>query len=322
MCWSVIVGFRDCLHDLHLTRISTSGKPSTSKQRCMMGGGFDFGFCQPLGGRPRDIIIVSTGSTFFVLAAMILILEAASGGRVTPHRLWRFALSRGHFQDNEYAIKGVDYGIVEKHWGLDPWPFGELSVDDIRALEDRATSEEIAEIIRAGGCRMWMRPDRFPIDTTYSHHARPLTTTITVPPVSLDPLTSILKLPFELVLSICIELPLSNVLALARVSKTLYNMLIGTLDARDALANAYMRSSARWCLPHGEAELKWWNDRNGDDALGWEYMKQCHTESHSMRNRRWIWRVVESIENECKKEEMGEEETLWGKGFGLVNLFG
>ncbi|KAG8739881.1 hypothetical protein FRC10_005015 [Ceratobasidium sp. 414] len=289
---------------------------------CMIGGGFDFGFCQPLGGGPRDIIIVYTGSTFFVLTVMIPILDAASGGRVTPHRLWRLALPRGHFNGNRYAIKGVNYGIVEKYWGLNPWPFGELSVDDIRALEDKGTPEEIADIIRARGFWMWMRPDRFPIDVTNSPHAQPSPITLTTPRADSDPLTSILKLPPELTLSICVELALYNIIALAAVNKTLYTQLLGSLDARDALARAYMRSSARWCLPHGEAELKWWNDRNGDDTLGWEYMKRCYTESHSMRNRRRIWRAVGSIENECEKEEMGEEEALWGDGYGLVNLFG
>ncbi|KAG9089904.1 hypothetical protein FRC06_001308, partial [Ceratobasidium sp. 370] len=287
---------------------------------CTMGGGFDFGFCRPLGGGPRDIIIVYTGNTFFVLTVMIPILEAASGGRVTPHRLWRLALSRCHFQGNRYAIKGVDYGIVEKYWGLDPWPFGALSVDDILALENKATPEEIAEILRAGGFWMWMRPDRFPIDMADLPRPSEATAPIT-PPTNLCPLTSISKIPPELLCFICAELSLSHIVSFASVNKTLYSQLLGTLEARDALAKAYMRSSARWCLPHGEAELKWWNDRNGDNTLGWEYMKRCYTKSHSMRNRRRIWRAVESIEVECEKEEMGEEEALWGDGFGLVNLF-
>ncbi|KAG8714022.1 hypothetical protein FRC09_018070 [Ceratobasidium sp. 395] len=179
---------------------------------------------------------------------MLPILDAATGGRVTPYRLWRLALSRGRFRGNFHgAIKGVDYGPILEHYsGSDPQLFGKLGYGYVPALEETGTPEDIAELLRAAGYWMWMRPDR--------------------------------------------------------------------LEARNALAKTYMHTCARWCLPHGEAELKWWNDRSGDEVFGWDYMKRCHVESHSMRNRRRIWRAAESIEDECEKLEKEVDYS------GLVDL--
>ncbi|KAG8775185.1 hypothetical protein FRC12_001619 [Ceratobasidium sp. 428] len=233
---------------------------------------------------------------------MLPILDAATSGRVTPYRLWRLVISRGFFQDNpHYATGGVDYGPIEKLWDDRPRLFGDLHNKALIHMEDNGTPEEIAELLRSAGYWMWMRPDRFPICTTNSSHTRrPLALTSPIDP---DPLTPISCLPIELLLHLCSELSISGIVALAETGKAFYNQLIGTHEARDTLAKVYMRLHARWCLPHGEAELEWWNDRNGDDALGWDYMRRCHTGSYSMRNRRRIWQVAESIENECEKEE-------------------
>jgi hypothetical protein len=113
------------------------------------------------------------------------------------------------------------------------------------------------------------------------------------------PITS---LPPELLHELALHLSLSDIVALAAVNKAVYQVLLGT-GARDTLAKAYMHSKAPWCLPYGEEELKWWNERKGDDQLGWEYLKRCWCQSHSMRNRKRIWRAAESIEEECERDE-------------------
>lgn len=129
-----------------------------------MGGSFDYGYCEcglDAEGSPLSASIAE-GACFFVLTITLPILDAATGGRVTPQRLWRLALSRGHFIWNGlYGIEGTDYGSVEAYQEGDFQNiFGELQREDIRAFEDKGTPEEIAELLRAAGYWMWMRPDR------------------------------------------------------------------------------------------------------------------------------------------------------------------
>ncbi|KAG9119158.1 hypothetical protein FRC07_005975, partial [Ceratobasidium sp. 392] len=216
---------------------------------CTVGGNFNFGMLIINTGGQWSGIVVYEGTTFFVITSMLPILDAATGGRVTPYRLWRLALSRGRFRDNRYhAIKGVDYGPVEKCWWYDPPLFGELEKDDIIGLEDRDTPEDIADLLRAAGYWMWMRPDRFPLtatqDSTRASHL-PATLTALAPADSDSTLGLISRLPIELLLSICLELPLSDVVAVAAANKTLYVQLLGSLEARDALGKAYICSHAR-----------------------------------------------------------------------------
>ncbi|KAG9079929.1 hypothetical protein FRC06_007307, partial [Ceratobasidium sp. 370] len=94
---------------------------------------------------------------------MLPMLDAATGGQVTPHRLWRLALSRGHFEDeSSYAtIQGVDYGPVKGCWGLNPDLFAAVGVRALKVLEESMpTPEEIAEHLREAGHWVWTRPDR------------------------------------------------------------------------------------------------------------------------------------------------------------------
>jgi hypothetical protein len=140
---------------------------------------------------------------------------------------------------------------------------------------------------------------RFPIQSLSKEPIPPLSFEAAAP--ECDPPQST-KLPLELLHSIALRLPLSNIIMFATVNKEMYKWLLGSCSTRDVLARIYMQRSARWCLPHGEAETQWWNERNGDDALGWEYMKRCWIGSYSMRNRRRIWRACESIEEEYESK--------------------
>ncbi|KAF8607245.1 hypothetical protein BDV93DRAFT_488239 [Ceratobasidium sp. AG-I] len=262
---------------------------------CSMGRSFDFGFCEG----PAGDVLVSYGCCFYVLTNVLPILEAATGGRVSPRRLWNLAMSRGYLNGRSgYALRGVDYGPIINHLDQFLWPFGALTSEAIASLEEIGTPDDIADVIRDKGFWMWMRPDRFPVDSSAQTSAFSA-----VGPLGVPPDMSITRLPSELLHSIALQLPFSGIVSLARLHRAMYYQLLGSLETRDRLAKAYMRSQARWCLPFGEAERRWWNDRKGDDALGWDYLKRCWSESCSMRNRRRVWRAAESIEEECQKEE-------------------
>ncbi|KAG9092836.1 hypothetical protein FS749_015409 [Ceratobasidium sp. UAMH 11750] len=268
---------------------------------CSMGDMFDLGFCDGPEDGP-DGALVSFGSCFFVLTIAHPILEAATGGRVSPRRLWNLAMMKGHLDaHNHWCLPGVKYGLVEQYWDQFPWMLGELSAEEIQALEDKGCPKDIAEVIRSKGHWIWMRPDRFPIDPS---NASQLPQDAPSFPPTQPPLDgSIAAFPLELLHSITLHLPLSDIVSFAAVNKAVYNALLGDAGTRDTLARSYMRLQEPWYLPYGEAELKWWHEKNGDEALGWEYLKRCRAQSHSMRNRRRIWKAAESIEEECESEE-------------------
>jgi hypothetical protein len=127
---------------------------------CSMGSMFNLGFCDGPHGS-TDGALVSFGSCFFVLTITLPILKAATGGRVLPRRLWDLVMSRGHLPAHDWSCPpGIDYGPIEKYWEQFPWVFGDLTDEQMAALDDEGTTEDIAEILRARGFWMWMRPDR------------------------------------------------------------------------------------------------------------------------------------------------------------------
>ncbi|KAF8602320.1 hypothetical protein BDV93DRAFT_524099 [Ceratobasidium sp. AG-I] len=270
---------------------------------CSMGCLFESGYCDGPAGFGSGAF-VSFGCCFYVITNMLPILEAATGGRVPPRRLWELAMSRGCLEPHSsYGLPRVDYGPTIDYMVHDPCLFGTLTTEfgtlntkALASLEEIGNPNDIADVIRDRGFWMWMRPDRFPIGSSTCAS----TSTTVVRPVEFMSKASIMNLPLELLHSVALQLPLSSITTLARINRTMYHQF---LQARDALAKVYMRMQARWCLPFGEAERRWWDERNGDDALGWDYLKRCCSESYSMRNRRRIWRTAESIEEECEREE-------------------
>ncbi|KAG9122938.1 hypothetical protein FRC07_000487 [Ceratobasidium sp. 392] len=259
--------------------------------------------------------LADDGKTWLEPDIALPILEAATDSRVSVRRLWNLVMVRGHFKaHSSYCIPGVAYGAVEKYLSQFPWMCGDLELEEIETLNDKGTPEDIGEIMRSRGYWMWMRPDRtnlwmsyrpvsFPIEPNESPQSYLAIMSSVAQPVSHG---SVAALPVELLHTIAQHLSLSDVISLAATSRRVYNTLVGSKGARDALAKAYMRSQARWCLPYGKDELKWWHDKKGDDALGWEYLRRCYAHSHSMRNRRRIWKAAESIEEECEKEERAQ----------------
>ncbi|KAG8739114.1 hypothetical protein FRC11_000912, partial [Ceratobasidium sp. 423] len=278
---------------------------------CQMGDMFSHGYCQGPTGND-DGAIVSYGGYFYVQTNMLAILAGATQGRVLPQRLWRLAMIRGHFKNHDYAVlPGVDYGPIYgciEYSHECPWLLGDVDYEELLGMVSMGAAEDIAETLRKRGFWMWMRPDRFPIEPASTPQP-----TINITKAQLAESLSngtISKLPLEIVQCIARELDVRDVIVLATLNKVLYYYLLGNQEARDSLARAYIHRHARWCLPYGESELKWWNERRGDDALGWDYLRRCWSESHSMRNRRRIWRAAESIEEECEwlEKEFGFEQ--------------
>lgn len=96
-----------------------------------------------------------------------------------------------------------------------------------------------------------------------------------------------------------------RILSLAATSHQLRYIVLGVVSNRDAIARAWIRCQAPWYIPpeegnergtvhSGEVQSK---DGTGN-VLSWVYLRQCY-ESGSMRNRRRIWRVVESLEKKA-----------------------
>ncbi|KAG9119159.1 hypothetical protein FRC07_005976 [Ceratobasidium sp. 392] len=198
-----------------------------------MDGFFDYGYCQ----YPEDEIsvYVAHGCRLYVLTAMLSILDAATNGRVSPRRFWNFALSRGHFEKHNYRVlPGVKYGPIENYWDERPWLFGDLSYTDVAALEMKETAEDIVEVLRTRGYWMWMRPDRFPVEPSYS--SQPTTLNDLVPPSELASPASIFKLPPELLYSLSLHSSISDMVSLAISNKVFYFRLLGTCSARNTLA--------------------------------------------------------------------------------------
>lgn len=142
---------------------------------------------------------------------------------------------------------------------------------------------------------------RFPIDSPSTLNATSyLPVTLPLESISLEPIS---ELPPEILQSITSFLPLPGIIILGTLNKRLYHQILGSPETRNAVAKAYIRAQTPWYLPYGETELKWWDDRNGDAALGWDYLKRCLCESHSMKNRKRVWKAAESIEEQCQLEE-------------------
>ena len=117
---------------------------------------YDLGFCDGPVGTGIGVL-VSFGCFFFVFTNMLPILEAATGGRVSPRRLWNLAVLRGHWD----GILGVDYSPISDCQEQFPWLWGDLtSYEELANLEDTGTPNDIADVLRDRGFWMWMRPDR------------------------------------------------------------------------------------------------------------------------------------------------------------------
>ncbi|CAE6414486.1 unnamed protein product [Rhizoctonia solani] len=136
---------------------------------CQMGDMFTYGYCQGPTGND-DGAIVSYGGYFYVQTNMLAILAGATQGRVSPQRLWRLAMIKGHYKNHSHAVLpevdyGPIYGCIEYSHEC-PWLLGDVDHEELLGMVNIGTTEDIAEVLRKRGYWMWMRPDRFPIEPT------------------------------------------------------------------------------------------------------------------------------------------------------------
>jgi hypothetical protein len=107
------------------------------------------------------------------------------------------------------------------------------------------------------------------------------------------------QLPPEFILQIASFLPLPSLLCFLSTSKQLRSTFIESSLDRNALARAWVETSAPWYLPLSDDHFP-----SGDKVtlIGWDYLRRC-LDSGSMRNRRRIWGIAEQLER--KADEIG-----------------
>ena len=104
--------------------------------------------------------LVSFGVNIMVQTTSLSILEAASEGRVTPLKLWRWVMSVG--QHRGWAMEHlIEYNGPDLNQYPSPFP-GFQNKDLINLYQRNLGDAEILdELIFKGRFWVWMRPDRY-----------------------------------------------------------------------------------------------------------------------------------------------------------------
>lgn len=141
--------------------VHISNSPFRIIPHCRMGEG-DLWYCggvSPPDPIPSDIYYypVLSHLIFMTQSASLPILSLATGGAMTPYRLWMLIVHKRFSEDPE--LSSIDYGEVVRQEDAPPIPM--LSKEDLVALEELGDVELIRRaIIHQGGFWVWMRPDR------------------------------------------------------------------------------------------------------------------------------------------------------------------
>jgi hypothetical protein len=121
-----------------------------------MGDYWDFGSVTNPHGREN---LVSFGVNIMVQTTSLAILEAASEGRVTPLRLWRWCMSVGLHRG--YAMeRWIDYAGPDLEQFPTPFQGFEYGSGDLDELSDKPDEEVLDQLVWRGRFWVWMRPDR------------------------------------------------------------------------------------------------------------------------------------------------------------------
>jgi hypothetical protein len=107
------------------------------------------------------LVGVSFGTVIMTQTTSLPILSFATGGRMTPFRLWRLMMHQGcSVPHSSYRLEGIDYGEIPTEQSHAP-PIPMLSTTDLIALEGLGDVDLIKkDIIHRGKFWVWMRPDR------------------------------------------------------------------------------------------------------------------------------------------------------------------
>ncbi|KAL8283298.1 hypothetical protein RQP46_005708 [Phenoliferia psychrophenolica] len=258
---------------------------------------FDGGFVtySPPNASPIQFI-VSHGTVIMLQTMSIDLMLHATRGRLTPERVWRYAmLHRGDFVLEDLDYGGGDQERMSEFMAPNPnWKTWE---DDMIRLESREGGIEAIKdaIIHEGGWWTWMRPDRFPVKSNQQ--------TVANPPSHLDPPRSLASpsspsfqsLPTDILISIASHLPLSSLTSLSTTSRQIRSSLL-VREGRD-VARSWLGGEGAYWLPVGRDEIP-------EDGW-WDYVRRC-VGSGSMRNRKRIWGVVGRLERLVDESEAGE----------------
>jgi hypothetical protein len=123
-----------------------------------MGDDWYYGYVAP--PDPRSSYLLSYGTNIAVQSVSLPILYQATGGRMTPQRLWRLAMGQGFSEVRDCdLLKGIEYGEVLD--GIDQYMRPTPGIEDLIELEELGDVEAIkVAIILKGKFWIWMRPDR------------------------------------------------------------------------------------------------------------------------------------------------------------------
>jgi hypothetical protein len=121
---------------------------------CTMGEWWEFGSVDNPMGKSN---LVSFGNNILVQTTSLSALEAASEGRVTTLRLWRWVMSIGELHG--YAMEPyIDYGGPDLEQCPDPFPG--LEPREFINIESKSEEDIYVELVFRGRFWVWMRPDR------------------------------------------------------------------------------------------------------------------------------------------------------------------
>ncbi|EIW78958.1 hypothetical protein CONPUDRAFT_138222 [Coniophora puteana RWD-64-598 SS2] len=267
---------------------------------------WDFGVVSDPSSREEDGhngYHVSVGVLIMVQTFALPILDLATNGRVTPQRLWRLAMHQGWSEvpskRGDYGFAGIDYGEIHHERKKNPSPVPWMIPAQVVALEELGDLDVIKEaIVCQGGLWVWMGPDRFPLDGTPGDGL--ILPALSESPLPKDNISTVEKLPFELLCAIVAEGSLSSFLSLASTSRTMHALLLGSESDRNAVAFAWIFKNAPWYIPIDSSDEE--NPRFEMRKVSgmWAYLRRCRS-SASMRNRERIWRAAEQIEEFAKK---------------------
>jgi len=271
----------------------------TVRRHCKAGGDWDLG---SVNGPENGDYLVSFGVLIMVQDFALPILHLATGGRVTPQRLWRLAMYQGHsdLSGPDYGLDNVDYGEISDEREQFPLPIPNMKCRKVKELEKLGDVQKIKDAIAQwGGYWMWMRADRFPLDVVDKQSA-PSFASPGVPSISPNA-SAIERLPLEIAHVIVLSGPLTSLLVLASASRTMRSILLGSEANCNTLATAWITRNAPWFAPATSDLEPHYEMHKARDA--WAYLQGCCA-SPSMRNRARIWKVAERIENIAEQSDI------------------
>jgi hypothetical protein len=150
-----LIGENDESMDNNIEALSIPDSSLQVIPHCKIGASWYYGVLDGLHTRDTNYL-VSCRTNVMIQSASLPILSLATGGRMTPQRLWRLAMLRGRSEGtDDYVLDGIDYGEVESVLDVTirlMSEIGEVHLSDVELIKKA--------VIHQGRFWMWVRPDR------------------------------------------------------------------------------------------------------------------------------------------------------------------